>query len=116
MTTESQRIAIAELQGWSEITCGPFGQCYGTAPFDSMMDDRQIGMPVPSYTSDLNAMHEAEKVLWEMEPVFLSAYCERLMKSRYPNEWGMAWGYIHATAAQRAEAFLRTLGRWKDDK
>lgn len=70
---------------------------------------------LPNYCNDLNAMHEAEKTLWPMEPIFLSTYCELLMKSRYPSEWGSAWGYIHATARQRAEAFLRTIGKWKEE-
>jgi hypothetical protein len=66
-----------------------------------------------NYTHDLNAMHEAEKVLapknWD----------------RFSKKW---WNYynhlldddvqktIHATARQRAEAFLRTLGKWEEDK
>jgi hypothetical protein len=61
------------------------------------------------YCRDLNAMHEAEKVLaprsW----------------NNYSENW---WNYnrnlacisdgraIHATARERAEAFLRTLGKW----
>jgi hypothetical protein len=53
------------------------------------------------YCNDLNAMHEAEKVLifedWE-------SYCEKL--------GGSFRGCAHATARQRAEAFLLTLGKW----
>jgi hypothetical protein len=55
------------------------------------------------YCTDLNAMHEAEKVLtfedWES----------------YRDELGGSFrGCAHATARQRAEAFLRTLGKWKE--
>jgi len=59
---------------------------------------------VPGYLTDLNAMHEAEKVLIERDEW---ANYERTLTKRhlYP---------IRATAAQRAEAFLRTLGKWTD--
>lgn len=55
------------------------------------------------YCSDLNAMHEAEKVLTK-------EHCDS-----YEHRLGMTvnrpW---HATARQRAEAFLRTLGKWEN--
>ena len=60
-----------------------------------------------NYCTDLNAMHEAEEILSEDEleiiyPKFLGAY-------REPNK------VIRATAHQRAVAFLKTLGKWKDE-
>ncbi len=59
----------------------------------------QVGTAkLPDYLNDLNAMHEAEKVLQGEQ---LTEYVERWV------EW-------NSTAAQRAEAFLRTLGPWKD--
>lgn len=68
-----------------------------------------------SYTTDLNAMHAAEKALddaqWE-------EYATRIC---YPKEWKSmrasdcgVKSLCHATARQRAEAFLRTLGKWED--
>jgi hypothetical protein len=56
-----------------------------------------------NYCTDLNAMHEAEKTLTVEE---WSDYVEHL-----PSRWEEA---IHATARQRAEAFLRTLGKWEE--
>lgn len=73
---------------------------------------------------DLNAMHEAEKVITE-DPtenyIKFGQYLhclERLVVNgkgvRVDSEDGWS-GYIaFATAAQRAEAFLKTLGKWKD--
>ena len=63
---------------------------------------------LPDYCNDLNAMHEAEKMLskaqWE-------DFVQHLA-----NDWSSAsdaWKDVcHATARQRAEAFLRTLGKW----
>ena len=62
----------------------------------------------PDYLNNLNAMHEAEKVL--------DIVAER----------GDYWDYlsfitggedemIYATASQRAEAFLRTLDKWEEE-
>jgi hypothetical protein len=61
----------------------------------------------PNYCNDLNAMHEAENILSQDEieiiyPKFLGAY-------REPNK------AIRATAHQRAEAFLKTVGKWKEN-
>ena len=72
--------------------------------------------PVPTCfdpVNDLNAMHEAEKVLtsWTDE----NAFQVNLLKSSggLPSQ-GFCWLICHATARQRAEAFLRTLGKWKE--
>jgi hypothetical protein len=60
----------------------------------------------PDYLNDLNAMHEAEKVL------------NNVQRERYRTElvYSHAGGDVFATSAQRAEAFLRTIGKWEDDK
>ena len=57
---------------------------------------------MPDYLNDLNAMHEAEKVLNE-------AY----LWNRYKG-WLLTWMTepIRATAPQRCEAFLKTIGKW----
>lgn len=61
---------------------------------------------LPDYLNDLNAMHGAEKVLTSesLWPKYLGYLSE-----------GVGCGYLtHATAAQRAEAFLKTLKLWCD--
>ncbi len=107
MTPEAQRIAIAEACGWTNV-----------APrivknVKHQGDDITVGIWsdngwIPDYLNDLNAMHEAEKVLTYEQ---LEVYCNILHK---PNH-GVYWA-IHATAAQRAEAFLRTIGKWEEAK
>jgi hypothetical protein len=102
MTQEEQRIAIAEACGWK-----------------TGYRDPEAWHPLPDYLNDLNAMHEAEKVLGILE------------RGTYQNILGSACGgireddgghfvshreSIHATASQRAEAFLRTIGKWKECK
>jgi hypothetical protein len=59
------------------------------------------------FCNDLNAMHEAENTLAGKQ---FSAYTSVLNDIE-----GSLWG-IRATARQRAEAFLRTLGNWEDGK
>lgn len=73
-------------------------------------------MRVPSYATDLNAMHEAELI-------FRRSAHERLEYGQLltsmcadDNSGGRAYGreVWNATARQRAEAFLRVKGKWKD--
>lgn len=57
---------------------------------------------IPDFCGDLNEMHEAEKMHrmgtdWDEYALLLGALCGNP---------------IYATARQRAEAFLRTLGKW----
>jgi len=60
------------------------------------------------YCADLNSMHEAEKVLTIDQFYAYSAFIDR-RASR-----GEYRAYLGATARQRAEAFLRTLGKWEE--
>jgi hypothetical protein len=60
---------------------------------------------LPDYLNDLNAMHEAEKVLM---PNQLTEYGSALMFCERREFAG-----IRATAAQRAEAFLKTINKWE---
>jgi hypothetical protein len=59
------------------------------------------------FCSDLNAMHEAEAALTE-DQLWVMA---RQIEKNWEDQW-----YFRATARQRAEAFLRTLGKWEDAK
>jgi hypothetical protein len=76
---------------------------------------------VPDYLHDLNAMHKAEEVLpdEQNEQVlnYLNALLDVLGINLGPGGWDMdtdsVWQMTHATAAQRAEAFLRTIGKWE---
>ena len=110
MTHDSQRIAIAEACGLPK----PYSRWSG-ADSDTLChsvtveDGLKRAKPIPDYTQDLNAMHEAEKVLkGGMRSTYdaeLTLICSR--------DYNFIW---ESTAAQRAEAFLRTVGKWEDDK
>jgi hypothetical protein len=62
----------------------------------------------PQFATDLNAMHEAEKTIF---PYYATVYSNKLAKVTGA-EMSDDTDYFCATARQRAEAFLRTLGKW----
>jgi len=66
-------------------------------------EERYVG---PDFTGDLNAMHMAEKVLTPDRQVWY----ETNLLVAMGKPFGAVW---YATAAQRAEAFLRTLNLWE---
>lgn len=72
----------------------------------------------PDYCNDLNAMHEAENVLVSQCKEHDYWFFVRQLMG-FPDaecDWDevLHFNAIHATARQRAEAFLRTLGKWED--
>jgi len=123
MSPEAQRIAIGMALGarWCQSPDGnlyfkfPTGtqgwvQCEG--PLPDCSNPRWIC--VSDYCADLNAMHEAENMalgewgdyssLWHKYETELKAIC------------GLRNHWMSATAAQRAEAFLKTLNLWDETK
>lgn len=104
MTRDEQRIAIAEACGWTEVTPSSVA---GISPVGRECQGANWGKPIPDYPNDLNAMHEAEKVLTDAQWI---TYIAKLHDDVviYPTKRA-----VTATAAQRAEAFLRTLNLWK---
>jgi hypothetical protein len=105
MRPEQQRIAIAEACGWLVKEDGisgisPINRAQGLTDFES------CSWILPDYLNDLNAMHEAEKVLTENQWDKYEVCIEWMTGAR-------GFRKINATAAQRAEAFLRTLNLWK---
>lgn len=95
MTNDQINRAIAEACGWNNkpvVRTNGKGSVWVTE--------------WPDYCSDLNAMHEAEKVLSDDQFKLYSHWVEKLM----PNT-GFRF-LLCATASQRAEAFVRSLGKW----
>lgn len=70
--------------------------------------------PLPDYLNDLNAMHEVEKALTlDQRHIYyrrLWHICDKAHRMASVGEWLVPT----ATASQRAEAYLRTIGKWKD--
>jgi hypothetical protein len=115
MSEEQINIAIAEAHGWTKIdglsAKGLMGKPPGKPwPFDYL----------PDFCNDLNAMHEAVIKTFQDSSIQLD-YSRMLIfvikKSspickRFFSDFDLA----NATARQRAEAFLRTIGKWEETK
>jgi hypothetical protein len=121
VNADKQRIAIAEACGWKlktkrspsgigyryergDKSAISGGMCYG---WGWAANKEAAASHLPDYLHDLNAMHEVEKIL---NPAQKRDYRDALCiicGQRYPA--------CFATAAQRAEAFLRTIGKWEDE-
>ena len=97
MSDQEINIAIAEACGWK---------------FDDSLemwlspdDIHFFPWQLPDYCNDLNAMHEVEKTI-ENKNLYeecLECVC------------GGRQYLFHATARQRAEAFLRKIWKWKEN-
>lgn len=104
MTPEKQRIAIAEACGWKKAEPPNTPVWWKNGEWVSIIYD------LPDYLSDLNAMHEAEKVLKVEQHFTFQVELARVINTiTYPLNFAL----LHSTASQRAEAFLRTLNLWK---
>lgn len=111
MSPEAQRAAIAEAYGW-ELICPLQGAFFAYWQLGSTRCAE-----LPDYLSDLNAMHEAEKTL---DSNHARRYVEVLddvivgISPYSPRAVNAYRGIVCATAAQRAKAFLKTLGKWEE--
>ncbi len=108
MTPEEQRSKIAEACGWNNVDDVSW---IGRVPESDTGGNRY--RVIHDYLNDLNAMHEAEKVLGPFGTEIWAKYARNIRKG---DVVALSGELIHATAAQRAEAFLKTLGLWKEEE
>lgn len=109
MNDREINVAIAEACGWTKTQKEGWGfsapmmfpahEKDGKTVFDSEL---------PDFCKDLNAMHKAFEYLRKTDEHAFGCMTDMLetVVGRGP-----LW---HATARQRAEAFLRTIGNWKE--
>jgi hypothetical protein len=108
MKDEQINAAIAEACGWTEC------RLVTKVVLSTLRDPVAYGIPPNgtyeiacfNYASDLNAMHEAEKVL-KLEQQYDYWSDVKAINGSGPDQ-------LFTTARQRAEAFLRTLGKWEE--
>jgi len=118
MTDEQINAAIAEACGWVKVDAKVirernFAQwLLRDGQWWRHDENREIAQidGLPNYCNDLNAMHEAEEVLLSGSGPGIWECFRNKLRCKYGED------DIHATARQRAEAFLRTLGKWEEDK
>jgi len=115
VTPETQRIAIAEACGWKRSDLRP-SWCHPDNWSMAKNGSYEVWVSqdkLPNYLNDLNAMHEAEELFYSKADTLEGAermrdYSKLLCRiAKYP---------LRATASQRAEAFLRTIGKWEEAK
>lgn len=108
MTTEEMNLAIAEACGWTKIRptikgAGAPGRCPSPCGFPP---GKNYEASVTNYCGDLNAMRDAGMIIRHTK--LWTTYVNTL--SRSVGQWEV----LQATARQRAEAFLKTIGKWKE--
>jgi hypothetical protein len=114
MTPEQQRIAIAEACGRVQRADGfwfPAGKYYGSAG-------------IPDYLNNLNAMREALDTLNDDHQWQFIQHLNEITRNKDhndPDDWFIqntdwSWRMVNATESQRAEAFLRTIGKWEESQ
>jgi hypothetical protein len=115
MNDEEINRAIAEHLGW---------RCQSHVPEQNKAGAIMCWIPpgkhewhpvqIPNYCGDLNAMHEAEKTLDGTRMAM--AYTGELREIINPGGPVGDFRLVSATSYQRAEAFLRVVGKWRGEE
>ena len=137
MTPEEQQIAIAEACGESdrwviekrglyyrENACGYTSNlCEAWIVSEAVADtytydyDERVikrRAPLKDYLNDLNACHEMENTLGKDIIRLFAFMLAQVLKTTPTVDLDDQFANIHATAAQRCEAFLKAIGKWKE--
>lgn len=104
MTDQEINIAIAEACGWTSFYCAGHFVC-AHPPGENKSTD------LPDYCADLNAMHSVEAEMLGHQMIRYQASLNEICPK---DPHVSCWDLIHASARQRAEAFMRTIGKWRD--
>ena len=101
MNKEAQNRAIREavLGADKSVVCRP-----------GLLSEMMKMEGLENYPEDLNAMHAAEASLSAEDQ---EEFVRQLAGIVSAND--LWWCLIHATAGQRAEAFLKTIGKWVEE-
>ncbi len=123
MNHEQMRVAIAKACGWTvkyrkdgiEWTAlvSPEAEVIDTTSGRAELSN--FGC-VPNYLNDLNAMHEAEKVLGAQQKADFRDHLTDILTSEGLTEDDARDASVHATALQRAEALCKTLNLKVEDE
>lgn len=117
MNEDLQRIAIAEFCGWTNIRKHfPYWSEPETYEFEGLKNIK-FYTGIPDYLNDLNAIHEAEKLLKgeQTEQYSITLYTLRLNRGIPTHVRGWeALGMLHATAKERSEALLKVIGKYEN--
>ena len=116
MSPDAQRIAIANAQFSGNCAIKMIGR---PKPHHYMWGSNRL--TTPDYLNDLNAMHEAEKVLTDRQRQKHGLFLQEILNEAivgyvedYQRQLAGLSRVSSATATQRAKAFLCAIGRWED--
>jgi hypothetical protein len=101
MSNDQINAEIAKACGWTGVNASHRS---GKAPNADYVGSEFI----PDYCADLNAMHQVESLLSAIDLGVMAIWVARILPKEA--EW------FHASARQRAEAFLRMRGLWEDSQ
>lgn len=133
MTNDEMRMAIAEACGWRfehrykgsrkwaeivvAIHCNKeVGSFFPSDLGSDYGAERLSRAGVPYYPADLNAMAKAVMTLDRVQRVQYCNILRDVIRRDSPVSDCDEFDFANAAAAQRAEAFLRTIGKWKEAK
>ena len=122
MTNKQINIAIAEACGWQFIPEYYHGDDQPPEYTTVTPHGERLCGYYPEYCNDLNAMHEAESRFKTATDQLL--YAAKILWVRGQGDLfegndlnvDHCWIAAIATARERAEAFLRTVGKWEDSE
>lgn len=123
MTPDEMRVAIGEVMGFKWYRWGdhPDAQLFfcnisgwkhdpvSFVPATRKKDEKYRADDLPDYPNDLNAMHEAEKVLTKQQHFQRMNHLNDIVPPADTDYYGRSVTTNTATAHQRCEAFCRTL-------
>ena len=107
MTDQEINATIAEECGWGNVGVSEDGFLMGVEPLDG------AELTIPDYCHNLNEMHDAEWCFfgdWDNNQATDKQF-DYLKTLHFVCGNGSS---VCSTARQRAEAFLRTIGKWKE--
>ena len=114
MKDEQINIAIAEVCGWIIIKA-----CDGSL-IGKPKNEQGPMDEIPDYCNDLNAMHKIFLTLPTGSHITFGRHLQEVCGEglvgyvpSYPADFAGLTRIAHATAAQRAEAFLKTINKWE---
>lgn len=110
MSPEAQRIEIALACVWTDVRYESNYFIGRSTPRSTLRGNNHKGnrWEIPDYPTDLNACREFEIWLLKNHPDLRAVYRRILIECV-----GSDGRYWMATAAQRCEAFLKTIGKWE---
>ena len=111
MSEEEINIAIAEYRGWQILE----PEVHRVITYHWVIEPDGSKSILPDCCNDLNEMHEVERLLDDDQWLEYMLNLQDVLQ-RDPNrgKWIVCQDNMHSTAAQRAKAFVKTIGKWKE--